>query len=248
MDDKIGIDNKNKISIFQKYSTKAITYSKDHESRYFWFHQAYDNCLEIMSKNEFEYVVDFGCGSGKLIIELAKKFPNIHFIGIDFSNELIAIAKEITNLENLTFYVQDFCTIDNSEWFCALKKKSIFYILSGSLAYYNSKDIFPILLKSIWQISEKSVIYFTFHNSKFFLRKWFFSNEKKYWHAKDAINFFNGNKFTIRYFCFFSFDLILSKSSVCHKFLFFLDNIIAKLPNNIAMYLFMNFELVIFNN
>ncbi len=39
-------------------------------------------------------IVDLGCGSGNLIVRLAKKFPNSEIIGVDNSSEMLKTAKE----------------------------------------------------------------------------------------------------------------------------------------------------------
>ena len=62
-------------------------------------------------------LVDVGCGSGNLIVEIAQKYNNIDLIGIDISNEILELAKqrviqnelnerikiEIGNVENIPF-------------------------------------------------------------------------------------------------------------------------------------------------
>ncbi len=59
-------------------------------------------------------VLDVGCGSGRAIIALAKKYPNSNFAGYDFSQESIATAKadaEKANLTNVRFEERDAATI-----------------------------------------------------------------------------------------------------------------------------------------
>ena len=62
-------------------------------------------------------LVDVGCGSGNLIVEIAQKYNNIDLIGIDISDEILELAKQrviknelnervnfkIGNVENLPF-------------------------------------------------------------------------------------------------------------------------------------------------
>ncbi len=245
-DEKDLIDSKYKFQVVEKYNSTALEYSKNHESRFFWLQLPYKRCFEILSKKEIKYVIDFGCGSGVLLSNLANEFPNVNFIGIDFSKELISIAKENNNSENLTFYIQDFCTINNCEWFRTIEKNSVFYILSGPLEYYSAKDEFPQIMKSIWVKSVNSAIYLTFHNVNFFLRKWFYNKDKKYWKLKDAIDFFKEKEITYRYFCFFPIDYILSKIQIMDKVLFTADILFSKLPSLFTKKMCMNFELVIY--
>ena len=39
-------------------------------------------------------LIDLGCGSGNLIIKIAKVFPNLELIGMDVSNEILSLAKK----------------------------------------------------------------------------------------------------------------------------------------------------------
>jgi len=39
-------------------------------------------------------IADIGCGNGVTIEKLSRKYPNNHYIGLDFTLELLAIAKE----------------------------------------------------------------------------------------------------------------------------------------------------------
>lgn len=51
---------------------------------------------QIKSENIHE-VLDIGCGDGRSILEIAAKFPDCHFTGIDFSETMVRIASK--NLE-----------------------------------------------------------------------------------------------------------------------------------------------------
>ncbi|CAG8504535.1 10588_t:CDS:2 [Paraglomus brasilianum] len=55
-------------------------------------------------------LVDVGCGRGKIILDLAKTFPNSTFVGYDISEHLIAAANAdvaSSGLTNISFRVQD---------------------------------------------------------------------------------------------------------------------------------------------
>lgn len=63
-------------------------------------------------------VLDVGCGSGRAITKMAKKFPNSRFTGYDFSEEAIAIAQtevQRLGLANIRFQVKDAATLDEVE-------------------------------------------------------------------------------------------------------------------------------------
>lgn len=63
-------------------------------------------------------VLDVGCGSGRALNTMAKRFPNSRFKGYDFSEDAIAIAQaEAQNhqLTNLQFQVKDAAQLDEVE-------------------------------------------------------------------------------------------------------------------------------------
>ena len=93
-------------------------------------------------------LLDVGCGSGNLIVEIAQKYNSIDLIGIDISDEILELAKqraiknelnerikfEIGNVENLPF-------LDNS---------IDFIISSLSLHHWaNSKIAFKELVRTL---------------------------------------------------------------------------------------------------
>jgi len=47
-------------------------------------------------------VIDIGCGDGYTTIEIAKQFPDIIFIGYDFSSGMIELAKRKASRENIS--------------------------------------------------------------------------------------------------------------------------------------------------
>ena len=46
-------------------------------------------------------LVDVGCGSGNLIIQVAKKYPSLDLIGVDLSSEILELAKKKAVENNL---------------------------------------------------------------------------------------------------------------------------------------------------
>ena len=46
-------------------------------------------------------LVDVGCGSGNLIIQVAKKYPSLDLIGVDLSSEILELAKKRAVENNL---------------------------------------------------------------------------------------------------------------------------------------------------
>jgi 2-polyprenyl-3-methyl-5-hydroxy-6-metoxy-1,4-benzoquinol methylase len=60
-------------------------------------------------------VADVGCGRGRALLELARRFPNSRFTGYDFSEEAIAHARRSAaerGLDNVRFEVRDAAAID----------------------------------------------------------------------------------------------------------------------------------------
>ncbi len=58
-------------------------------------------------------VIDFGCGSGRAIIHLARLFPKSTFLGIDLSEDAIKAAREsAVDIPNVRFEVQDAASFD----------------------------------------------------------------------------------------------------------------------------------------
>ncbi len=63
-------------------------------------------------------VLDVGCGSGRALNLLARKFPNSRFVGYDFSEEAIARARteaEERGATSVHFEVKDVATLDEKE-------------------------------------------------------------------------------------------------------------------------------------
>lgn len=63
-------------------------------------------------------VLDVGCGSGRALNLLARKFPNSRFVGYDFSEEAIARARteaEEHGTTNVRFEVRDVANLDEKE-------------------------------------------------------------------------------------------------------------------------------------
>lgn len=69
------------------------------------------NAIAEFSKGKEKFTVaDIGCGNGYSTIKLAKKHPEVHFVGFDYSENMICFAKETLEEEaipNVEFYVLD---------------------------------------------------------------------------------------------------------------------------------------------
>jgi len=49
---------------------------------------------QLKNYNPNGKLVDIGCGSGNVIIQIAKKFPNLDLIGVEISSEILELAKK----------------------------------------------------------------------------------------------------------------------------------------------------------
>lgn len=57
-----------------------------------------------------KYILDAGCGTGNLTIELANKFPHAMVVGVDFSENSLSQARALAlrlNIANASFSFQD---------------------------------------------------------------------------------------------------------------------------------------------
>ena len=61
-------------------------------------------------------VVDLGCGSGALLLPLAELFPKLRFVGVDLSENMLAIAKNESvkrQLKNVSFLRENFTQLSS---------------------------------------------------------------------------------------------------------------------------------------
>jgi 2-polyprenyl-3-methyl-5-hydroxy-6-metoxy-1,4-benzoquinol methylase len=65
-------------------------------------------------------VLDIACGKGHAMIELARRYPNSTFLGVDFSQEAIQaaqIAASAADLTNVSFEIQDVAKLNHENQF-----------------------------------------------------------------------------------------------------------------------------------
>jgi S-adenosylmethionine-diacylgycerolhomoserine-N-methlytransferase len=61
-----------------------------------------DRMIAEMRVQAGERVLEMGCGTGRNLIVLAKKYPQAHFYGLDASSEMLKTAQAKINAKNLT--------------------------------------------------------------------------------------------------------------------------------------------------
>ncbi len=71
--------------------------------------------LALHSFKGTEHVLDIGCRDGKVSMEIAKQVPLGKVHAIDFSPDMISLAQQDYQAENLCFAVQDVLALDDQE-------------------------------------------------------------------------------------------------------------------------------------
>lgn len=101
--------------------------------------------------------VEFGCGSGAFISALQAKFPNLETEGLDYSENLINVAREKN--QSAKFNVLDMNSSIN-DWLRVLNHKKYDVIFSfGTLLYFNSEsEIQSVLQKMNSILSNEGLI------------------------------------------------------------------------------------------
>lgn len=84
---------------------------------------------KILSANKNMKIVDLGCGTGGLLLPLAKKFTNHSFTGIDWDNIALSICRSRSKkIKNISLVKENFLNSDLSEYdliLCFLDTKAI---------------------------------------------------------------------------------------------------------------------------
>ncbi len=98
----------------------------------------------IIKKNNYKRVMEFGCGVGFNIINLARMNPEVEFIGYDLTlNNLIKAKQKARErrLENVLFRKGNFDTMQSSDF----KKQDMIFAIE---ALCHSKDLDAVIRKS----------------------------------------------------------------------------------------------------
>jgi len=89
-----------------RYSDGKFRQSK-HWSWGYQFIAAQELILNELDRIEFEYLLDVGCGDGRLLQELGEQYPRKTFCGVDISQSGIYMAKALNRHENVTYLEED---------------------------------------------------------------------------------------------------------------------------------------------
>src|SRR5205809_7855039 len=98
----------------------ASDYAKNSQGQYGW---AMGNIGKLALQGS-EAVLDIGCGDGKITAEIARLVPHGRVLGIDRSEEMIALAMRLIQLPNTTFRILDAQGLDFDSEFDAVFSNS----------------------------------------------------------------------------------------------------------------------------
>ena len=111
------------MEVFKNYAYYYNTFNKDKD--YKKEAKQIDNLIKKYGNNIFK-ILDFGCGTGKHDIELKKL--GYHCTGIDLSPEMIKIANQDLEKEDINFLVDDIRKFRTKETYDAVI--SLFHVMS----------------------------------------------------------------------------------------------------------------------
>ncbi len=98
---------------------------------------------QTIKENGFKRVIEFGCGVGFNIVNLARLNPDVQFIGYDLTETNIQQAKEkasVKNLKNVTFQLGNFDTMNPNDF----EKQDLIFSIE---AMCHSKDLDAVIRK-----------------------------------------------------------------------------------------------------
>lgn len=90
----------------KEFTKAADMYESDKAGLYEMCKKDYPDILEELEKEDWESLLDAGCGPGPMITLLAEKYPNKRYVGIDLTPKMIETAKK-KEIPNAEFIVGD---------------------------------------------------------------------------------------------------------------------------------------------
>ena len=67
---------------------------------------------KMVSISNTDAIMDVGCGQGRVLGYLQRRYPGVGLSGIDFNEASIAVARRWAEKKNVTLYCQDALTMD----------------------------------------------------------------------------------------------------------------------------------------
>lgn len=145
-------------AILPKYISK---YSERAQPQHQW-------ALSLVDKQHYEgmsKILDLGCRDGVASLELAKKYPGTHIIGLDNSIQMLEIANESLarlSIQNLEFSYLDSMAYFAPETFDAIYSSSYFHWIADKL------KLLKTLKRSLKPGGKVSLSFFADHQKKRF--------------------------------------------------------------------------------
>lgn len=150
-------------------------------------------------KNSFEGILDLGCGTGQMAIDV---IPDCPYIGIDLSNEYLRIASK--SLIDLNINCKLFSSSINDFDFSTIASKLRYLVYCGGLLHHLSDNEVRSLLTHIRSNFPNSTLISidpTYDSETSKVAKWFALNDRGE-HVRDvdsALNLFDANFFDVTY-------------------------------------------------
>lgn len=232
-------------AIKEKYNRTAGEYAK--RERRIYHLRIYQNAvITFLRHNKITSVFDIGCGSGVLLKELAGVFPEIQFVGLDFSEALISLAHKDNPYANLRFICGDFVT-DGKGLVLDGCAHNVLLLAIGPLAYYDKGAQFTRVLSDVWSTIRTGGLILTFHNKAMVGRKYLSRRNKAYWGIGEVSDFFNRNHdaMVIKPFSSVFFDPFAPHMPALNFLFLFFDFALSHLPPPLSKKMFANMLAVI---
>ena len=87
----------------KEFSKAARVYETDKGGIYKMCRKDYPDVLNELEKEEFNDLLDCGCGPAPMLTLLHEKYPDKHYTGIDLTPEMIEVARE-KNMQDIKAY------------------------------------------------------------------------------------------------------------------------------------------------
>ena len=90
----------------EEFTHAAERYEGDNAGIYEMCKKDYPDILAEIEKEDFDTLLDAGCGPAPMITLLSRKYPQKQYVGLDITPKMIEVAKN-KNIKNATFVVGD---------------------------------------------------------------------------------------------------------------------------------------------
>lgn len=147
---------KNRANKFQESNPYSVTMYQDNNKELVQARnqKEIEKILPLLNLNHNSKVLDIGCGMGRWADALPKDI--YEYCGIDFSGELIQIAKNRNTFSNFSFFegkASDIEKVLSHE----SKDKFNIVLMVGILMYINDKDL-QLILEQVNRITDKHAV------------------------------------------------------------------------------------------